>query len=76
MFHPMKITDFLSFAWTGIKVITEDFYRYFQREEIIVRLTSGQVRGFKIASSFDYEYYNFLGIPYAKPPIGELRFKV
>lgn len=76
LFHPLKITELLSFAWAGIKLLTEDFYRYIHREEIIVRIKSGQVKGFKIATNYNYHYYNFLGIPYAKPPIGELRFKV
>lgn len=76
LFHPFKITELLSLAWKGVKVLAEDYYRYFHREEVIVRIKSGQVKGYKIASSYNYQYYNFLGIPYAKPPIGELRFKV
>ncbi|KAJ9586490.1 hypothetical protein L9F63_019848, partial [Diploptera punctata] len=35
----------------------------------------GQLRG-KVASTFrGLDYYSFQGIPYAKPPIAELRFK-
>lgn len=76
LIQPLKITEILSFAWTGLKLWVEDCYRYFYREEITVRLKSGQVKGYKIATSYNYQYYNFLGIPYAKAPIGELRFKV
>ena len=38
--------------------------------ERIVRTTSGDVRGYERESRIDY-----LGIPYAKPPVGPLRFK-
>jgi carboxylesterase type B len=36
----------------------------------------GRVKGKRTTSSLDSEYISFLGIPYAKPPVGELRFKV
>lgn len=76
LFHPLKITDVISFAWSVLKSLTAEYYRYFYREEVVVRITTGQVKGYKIASGYNYEYYNFIGIPYAKPPVGELRFKV
>ena len=38
--------------------------------ELIVKTTSGQVRGVEREGRIDY-----LGIPYAKPPVRELRFK-
>lgn len=53
-----------------------ELYRHYFGEVCTVDIKSGQVKGFKIASSFDYDYFNFHGIPYANPPIGELRFKV
>lgn len=76
LFHPLKITDLFSFGWSGIKLLIDDYYRYFHRDEVIVRIKTGKVKGYKITSSYHYEYYNFVGIPYAKPPVGELRFKV
>lgn len=37
----------------------------------------GQVRGIHETSLLtEKSYYSFRGIPYAKPPIGDLRFKV
>ncbi|XP_060536974.1 uncharacterized protein LOC132708568 [Cylas formicarius] len=43
--------------------------------EPIVTVKQGILRG-KIAKDFDgNNYYKFLGIPFAKPPIGNLRFK-
>ncbi len=42
----------------------------------VVSLENGQVQG-NIRSSRDgHVFYEFLGIPYAKPPIGELRYEV
>lgn len=43
----------------------------------IVETTSGGVRGVRKTTLLkNVEYYSFKGIPYAKPPIGDLRFKV
>lgn len=42
----------------------------------IVQIEEGKLKG---KCSVDYKgrnFYSFHGIPYAKPPIGELRFKV
>lgn len=45
--------------------------------EIIVSTNDGKIRGIKNKSPiFDAEFYSFYGIPYAEPPIGDLRFKV
>lgn len=43
---------------------------------VIVEIDQGCLKG---KTGEDYngrKYHSFLGIPYAKPPIGELRFKV
>ncbi|KAK4885073.1 hypothetical protein RN001_001344 [Aquatica leii] len=41
----------------------------------IVTIKNGKLRG-KIAQNYDGdEFYSFQGIPYAKPPVGPLRFK-
>ncbi|KAM3966297.1 juvenile hormone esterase-like [Aphomia sociella] len=40
-----------------------------------VTISQGTLRGGKSKSESGYEYYEFLGVPYAKPPIGVLRFK-
>lgn len=76
LFRPLEITEVFSLGWSCVKVLTQDCLRYFHREEVTVRLKSGQVKGYKIASSYNYQYYNFIGIPYGTPPIGKLRFKV
>jgi len=40
----------------------------------IVNTESGPVRGLKI-NKYGMELYGFLGIPFAEPPVGKLRFK-
>ncbi len=42
----------------------------------IVTTQSGQVVGTTDNSFFSREYFSYRGIPYAEPPIGDLRFKV
>lgn len=73
---PISLIQTLLFVWTGVKIFIQDFFRYWNRDEIEVKTKSGLVKGYRISSSFNYRYFNFIGIPYAKPPIGELRFKV
>lgn len=36
----------------------------------------GQIDGFKAKSRDGREYSSFVGIPYAQPPVGNLRFQV
>lgn len=36
----------------------------------------GAIKGTHLKSRDGRPYYSYTGIPYAKPPIGELRFKV
>lgn len=72
----VKKMDLLSFGWTFTNNKLIEYYRQYFSVVSVVKTKVGSVKGFKTASSFDYEYYSFQGIPYAKPPIGELRFKV
>ncbi|CAG0886030.1 unnamed protein product [Darwinula stevensoni] len=44
-------------------------------DDIIVRLPQGDLQGKEARSSGEHLYYSFQGIPYAEPPVGELRFK-
>lgn len=46
-------------------------------DSIIVKTKSGEIEGIAEHTILDRrEFYSFRGIPYAQPPIGELRFKV
>jgi hypothetical protein len=42
----------------------------------LVTLKQGCVKGHRLTSRKGREIFAFQGIPYAKPPVGELRFKV
>lgn len=46
-------------------------------EEFVVANTEyGKVRGKKVVSEISIPYFQFLGIPYAEPPVNEKRFTV
>ncbi|KAK6623051.1 hypothetical protein RUM43_008903 [Polyplax serrata] len=44
-------------------------------ETVTVKVSEGRLRGRKLTSVLGKPYFRFQGIPYAKPPIGPLRFK-
>lgn len=44
--------------------------------EIEVKIAKGILRGQILKSRNGRPYYSYTGIPYAKPPVGELRFEV
>lgn len=44
--------------------------------DLIVIVREGKLKGAELESSLGTRYIAFRGIPFAAPPIGELRFKV
>lgn len=68
----------ISYLWSFTNYKINDRYKLtFLSERIFVNTNYGPVKGIKTTSSaFGYEYVTFQGIPYAKPPVGELRFRV
>lgn len=40
----------------------------------IITTNSGPIKGMKVTPDGDGSHYEFLGIPYAQPPVGKLRF--
>lgn len=43
---------------------------------VTVKVNQGILRGAKSVTKNGFKYFEFLSVPYAKPPIGELRFQV
>lgn len=43
---------------------------------VVTNSEFGQIEGLKQQSALGCEYLSFLGVPFAKPPVGNLRFKV
>lgn len=43
---------------------------------VTVRTAQGLLRGFQTQSVRNKDVFAFLGVPYARPPVGHLRFKV
>lgn len=41
-----------------------------------VTLPQGELVGKALTNENGKEYFSYTGVPYAKPPVGELRFKV
>lgn len=44
--------------------------------DIIVEVQQGKIKGTTGNDYYGGDFYKFMGIPYAKAPVGELRFKV
>lgn len=41
-----------------------------------VKVTEGIIEGVVVNNEYGCPYFSFKGIPYAEPPVGDLRFKV
>ncbi|XP_067007368.2 esterase FE4 [Anabrus simplex] len=62
--------------WTLFVLATSQLAEVFADDEYpIITLPQGALRGRKVTPDNLSSYYTFLGIPYAKPPVGNLRFK-
>lgn len=59
--------------WVTLKVV---MVAAVASEGYNVQLRQGTIRGTKVVEEVSRPFYTFEGIPYAKPPVGDLRFKV
>lgn len=64
------IFSFISLIRVNCDLVDESIYR-------TVETKNGAVRGILKKTIFHQKsYFQFMGIPFANPPVGELRFKV
>lgn len=76
-FTKNKMMETIPFAVPFVSYKISEFYRRCFAPYVYVQTKLGPIRGLEITSSdFGYKYAQFLGVPYGKPPLGELRFKV
>lgn len=68
--------EFVTLAWPYLTYKINEFIKKCINETVLIQTTSGPIKGLQQKTQFGYEYAEFRGVPYAKPPIGELRFKV
>ncbi|XP_062543904.1 esterase B1-like [Armigeres subalbatus] len=46
-----------------------------EKDDVIVDISPGKIRGVKHILPNGQNFFSFSGVPYAKPPVGDLRFK-
>ncbi|XP_068084824.1 juvenile hormone esterase [Anabrus simplex] len=62
--------------WTLFVLATSQLVEVFSDDEYpIITLPQGALKGKRVTPDNLSPYYSFLGIPYGKPPVGNLRFK-
>ncbi|XP_054091914.1 esterase B1-like [Zeugodacus cucurbitae] len=68
---------FISLLQMGVKMVAHRIQQYqaTTNETTVVHTKYGQVKGVKRKTIYNHNFYAFEGVPYAKPPIGELRFR-
>lgn len=64
-------------SFHSIRVISFEFQqrRLTSSETKVVKTIYGQIKGVKRHSVYNDQYFAFEGVPFAKPPLQELRFK-
>ena len=77
MFRLVKMESFsVSSYLTFIILMGISVFRCLAQEPIVNIPGLGGIRGSQMSSSSGKTFYAFRGIPYAEPPVGELRFQV
>lgn len=51
-------------------------FLFLDGDAVVINTKQGSLRGLVFQSRNGAEYHAFMGIPFAKPPIGELRLEV
>lgn len=47
-----------------------------ENDDVVVSVAEGKLKGTTILNKNGRKFFAFLSIPYATPPVGDLRFKV
>lgn len=68
--------ELASYALPYISYKIGESYKRLVGTTVQIDTTLGPIRGIEQQSTFEYKYIGFQGVPYAKPPIGNLRYKV
>lgn len=68
--------ELVSYMWPLATYKISEFFKRIFGESVTIKSSHGEIVGVKIHSPYGFHYMNFLGIPYGKPPVGKLRFKV
>ncbi|XP_002070356.3 esterase B1 isoform X2 [Drosophila willistoni] len=74
MSFDIAIADQMRIALNYVKFKTKQ-QRLRSNDKVIADTIYGKVKGVKWQSIYGNNYYSFEGIPFAKPPVGDLRFK-
>ncbi|EDW55240.1 esterase B1 [Drosophila sechellia] len=74
MSFDIAVADQMRIALNYVKFKTNQ-QRLRSNDKVIADTVYGKVKGVKWQSIYGNNYYSFEGIPFAKPPVGELRFK-
>ncbi|XP_062123460.1 esterase B1 [Drosophila sulfurigaster albostrigata] len=74
MSFDIAIADQMRIALSYVKFKTKQ-QRLRSNDKVIADTVYGKVKGVKWRSIYGNNYYSFEGIPFAKPPVGELRFR-
>ncbi|XP_037812857.1 esterase B1-like [Lucilia sericata] len=59
----------------SIQIRKRSTIKTMETQEPILKIPQGLIKGLKRKTIYDHDFYSFEGIPYAQPPLGELRFK-
>ncbi|PSN38456.1 hypothetical protein C0J52_15620 [Blattella germanica] len=71
MIQAVTVVNVVFIILVAVKVSNADN----SEEEPLVNTEQGILRGLTTISIRDQQFFAFLGVPYAKPPVGELRFR-
>lgn len=61
--------------WPYTSYKLSEMYQRYMGKSVPINTKLGPIVGTEVTSQFGYKYTGFQGIPYGRPPVGELRFR-